>query len=141
MLNKKRLVDTANTAYKKANNTKASTAEYKKFNKIGERFFLTILTIAVIFLIGIAIFSDFNFQTYFSLQLLTFILSITYIYFRLFRSKIYDSSAAPIIKLISIDFNYILFFFIVAIGIFILLFQSNLAVAFGWCHVNAMPIY
>lgn len=140
MLEKKRVIDKDNKAYKKENETTDSTEAYKKFNKGGEFFFLGIFTASVLLLIGISIFSGFNCITYFLLQLLTFFLSITYIYFRLFRSKIYDSSQAPIIRLISIDFNYILFFFIIAVGIFILLLQSNLAVAFGWLHINAMPI-
>lgn len=140
MLNKKRVIDEENKAYKKEYATTESTEECKKFNKSGEFFFLTILTISALLLIGITIFGGFNCATYFLLQLLTFFTSITYIYFRLFRSKIYDSSAAPIIKYISIDFNYILFFFVIAIGILVLLIQSNLAVAFGWKHINAMPI-
>ncbi|WP_298420558.1 hypothetical protein [uncultured Kordia sp.] len=141
MLEKKRLIDKENKAYKKTNATTDSTDAYKKFNKSGELFFLTILTVSVLLLLGISFFGQFNCTTYFLLQLLTFFLSVTYIYFRLFRSKIYDSSAAPIIKYISIDFNYILFFFIVALGVVALLIQSNLAVAFGWTYIiNAMPI-
>ncbi|WP_430408824.1 hypothetical protein [Kordia sp.] len=141
MLEKKRVIDKENKAYKKENKTTDSTDAYKKFNKRGEIFFLSILTVSILLLVGISIFGGFNCTTYFLLQLLTFFLSITYIYFRLFRSKIYDSSAAPIIRLISIDFNYILFFFIIAVAMFLLLVQSNLAVAFGWKYfINAMPI-
>ncbi|WP_156168906.1 hypothetical protein [Kordia jejudonensis] len=140
LLSRKQKIDKENKAHKKVNPTSGETAAYIKFNKKGEYFFLTILTVTVLMLIGIAIFGGFNATTYFLLQILTFFTAITYIYFRLFRSKLYNNSKALIIKYISIDFNYILFFFIVAIGICILLIQSNLAVAFGWKHINAMPI-
>ncbi|QHI35480.1 hypothetical protein IMCC3317_08260 [Kordia antarctica] len=138
MLIKKNKVEKANKKYRETHD-KDSPA-YEKFYTNGIVFFYIITLLSIVVLLITAFSGNFNTASYFLLQSLTLFLSLTYIYFRLFRSKLYDYASIPVLKRIEVNFNYVVFFFIVAVLIFGLILYSNIAVAYDLPLVNAMVI-
>ncbi|EDP95961.1 patatin-like phospholipase family protein [Kordia algicida OT-1] len=138
MLPKKQRIEKENKTYRENNNE--NTDNYNKFYTRGVIIFYVITILSVILLLITAYGTSFNFTSYILLQLLTLSLALTYIYFRLFRSKLYDFASVFLIRKIEVNFNYVVFFFIIALLILGLLIYSNIAVAYGYKIVNAMVI-
>ncbi len=138
MLPKKQRVEDQNKIHRETAATDSPT--YKRFYTNGILFFYGITLLAIIVLLITAFGANFNTISYFLLQSVTLFFALSYIYFRLFRSKLYDYGSVWFVKKIEVNFNYVVFFFITAILILGLLIYSNIAVAYGLPHVNAMVI-
>ncbi|WP_420573798.1 hypothetical protein [Kordia sp.] len=138
MLPKKQQVEKKNKEHKKTNTGDAKF--YKKFYNYGVITFYAISTISIILLLITAFGTVFNTTSYFLLQFLTLSLAVNYIYFRLFRSKLYDYMSIRFIRNIEVNFNYVVFFFVIALLIFGLIVYSNIAVAYDLPLVSAMVI-
>ncbi|WP_298511803.1 hypothetical protein [uncultured Kordia sp.] len=138
MLTRKHKVEKENALYKKEHgeNSKA----YEKFYTFGVISFYSITVISIILLLLIAFWASFNTTSYFLLQFLTLSLSLNYISFRLFRSKLDTYASIRLVKYIEVNFNYVVFFFIIALCLLGLIIYSNIAVAYDWHMPNAMVI-
>lgn len=138
MLRKKNKLEKENKKYRETNDHNLD--KYNKFYTRGVIIFYAITILSIILLLITAYGTSFNFTSYVLLQLLTLSLALTYVYFRLFRSKLYDFASVFLIRKIEVNFNYVVFFFIIALLILGLLIYSNIAVAKGYKIVNAMVI-
>jgi len=94
----------------------------------------------VIGLLITLLFCTFSYTSYWILQLTTFMLSLLYILFRLYRGEIAAIGKISIIRYISNVFNYLLLFFIFSIVVLLLLLYCNIAVPYDLPTVNAMVI-
>ena len=138
MLTKKHKIEKENAVYKKENGTNSKT--YDKFYTFGVISFYLITMISIILLLLTAFWASFNTTSYFLLQFLTLSLALTYISFRLFRTKLDTYASIRVVKYIEVNFNYVVFFFIIAILILGLIIYSNIAVAYDLPMPNAMAI-
>ncbi|PTX63138.1 hypothetical protein C8N46_102541 [Kordia periserrulae] len=139
-LRKKQKTDNFNSDYKKQEDTNDNAAVYDTFYKKGVLSFYMLMLFSIVLLLWAAFLSEFNLTSYYLLQLLTFLLSVTYISFRLFRSKLDVYLAIPFIKKIAFSYNYVSFFFVIALLLFGMLVYCNIGVAYGKPLPNAMAV-
>ncbi|MDH7444155.1 patatin-like phospholipase family protein [Aquimarina sp. 2201CG14-23] len=114
-------------------------SQKKELNKKGTLLFFVNFIVVIILLIAIA-FCEFSYATYWLLQITTFMISLLYVLFRLYRGEIARNYSIPILRYISDVFNYLLVFFIFSIFVFSLLVYCNFAVSYDLPIVNAMAI-
>jgi len=138
ILTKKHKIEKENAVYKKENGTNSKA--YDKFYTFGVISFYLSTMISIILLLLTAFWASFNTTSYFLLQFLTLSLALTYISFRLFRTKLDTYASIRVVKYIEVNFNYVVFFFIIAILILGLIIYSNIAVAYDLPMPNAMAI-
>ncbi|MEM6685955.1 MAG: hypothetical protein AAF617_09255 [Bacteroidota bacterium] len=140
-LKQKQKVERNNKAYKATpGNASQDSPAYQKFYTLGVVSFYICIGISITLLILATFCISFNTTSYYILQLLTLSLSLTYLSFRLFRSKLYTYASVPLIRYIEVNLNYVLFFFYIAVFILCLIIYCNIGVAYQWPLPNAMVI-
>ncbi|KAB8153486.1 hypothetical protein EZY14_009640 [Kordia sp. TARA_039_SRF] len=139
-LRKKQKIENFNSDYKKQEDANDNAAAYDTFYKRGVSSFYILMLLSIALLFWAAFLSEFNLTSYYLLQLLTFSLSVAYISFRLFRSKLDAYLTIPFIKKIAFSYNYVSFFFVIALLLFGMLVYCNIGVAYGKPLPNAMAV-
>ena len=113
-------------------------ANRKKFVDGGTLALIVGLFVVFLSAILVLILLRFNFQGYWSLQIMTFLVSMLYVLFRVFR--VYFRFYRKKYKYIGNNVGFLRFYLIVFLVLLVHLFYSNLAAYFNWWLANAMFI-
>lgn len=117
---------------------RTAKAEKKKFTTLGVTALLLTIVIVLVYAVILISILKFSFTGYWLLQVFTFILSLMYILFRVFRVHVINVYYK--LNALSSGVGYLRYYFVFAIVVFLFLVYSNIAVYNNWELSNAMLI-